>query len=130
MGVEIEGMDDWLRTLETLPERAPKAFRQVASRAGVQMKLDWRSRWQGMPHRHLKHLVRGIGYDLTEDGSTFSVEVGVDPTNRQAFLSKIIEYGSLTSGPHPGGQPALDAEAPKMADAALQVAAELLEEGR
>lgn len=130
MGVKVSGMDEWLRELESLPERAPKAFRQVISRAGVQMKLDWRGRWQSMPHKHLPHLVRGVGYDLTEQGWVYSVEVGVDPENRQANLAKVIEYGTLTSGPHPGGQLALDAEAPRMAEYALKVAAELLEEGR
>ena len=130
MGVKITGMDEWLRDLETLPERAPKAFRGVASRAGVQMKLDWRGRWQAMPHKHIPHLVRGIGYDLTENGPTWSIELGIDPKNRQAFLAEIIERGTLTSGPHPGGIPALEAEAPKMSAAALKVAGDLLEEGR
>ena len=130
MGVKVTGMDEWLRDLETLPERAPKAFRQVTSRAGVQMKLDWRGRWQAMPHKHIPHLVRGIGYDLTESGSTFTVEVGIDEKNRQAFLAKIIEMGTLTSGPHPGGIPALEAETPRMERAALKVAGDLLEEGR
>jgi len=127
MGVEISGMDEWLRDLESLPERAPEKFKKVISRAGVQMKLDWRGRWQSMPHKHIPHLVRGIGYDTKEKGAVYSVEVGVAETSRQAFLAKIIEYGTLTSGPHPGGQPALDAEAPRTAEAAGKAAEDLLE---
>lgn len=128
MGVKITGMDEWIRDLDTLPERAPKKFKGVISRAGVQIKLDWRGRWQSMPHKHIPHLVRGIGYDTSEKGNTFSVEVGVDPKNRQAFLAKIITYGTLTSGPHNAGQDALDTEVPKMERAALDVAVELLDE--
>jgi hypothetical protein len=130
MGVTVTGMDEWLRDLRTLPERAPKTLRDVALQAGRRMTADWRGRWQAMPHRHIPHLVRGIGLDLTERGFTFEAEVGIDPMNRQAGLAEIIEYGTLTSGPHPGGIPALEAEAPKMSAAALKVAGDLLEEGR
>ena len=128
MGVKITGMDEWIADLDSLPERAPKAFRGVISRAGVQIKKDWRGRWQSMPHKHIPHLVRGVGYDTSQRGNTYSVEVGVDPKNRQAFLAKIITYGTLTSGPHDAGQAALDTETPKMEKAALDVAVELLDE--
>jgi hypothetical protein len=132
MGVKVTGMDEWLRDLETLPERAPKAFSQVVKRGGIQIARDWRARWRAMPHKHIPHLVyKGIDFDdVEQNGSTFSVEVGIDPKNKQAFLADIIEKGTLTSGPHPGGIPALEAEAPKMAEYALKVAVDLLEEGR
>jgi hypothetical protein len=37
VGLTVNGMDDWLADLRSLPERAPKAFRAVVSRAGVQI---------------------------------------------------------------------------------------------
>lgn len=128
MGVSVSGMDEWLDDLKTLPERAAKEFRQVTSKAGLNIKTDWRHRWTTMSHRHIPHLVpRSIGYDLSEDGMTFSVEVGVAEANLQAFLAEIITYGTLTSGPHDAGTPALETEAPKMAAAAEKVAADLLD---
>ena len=127
MGVRIEGMDEWLADLEALPERAHKAFRQVTSKAGFNMKDDWTARWRGMPHAHIPHLIRLIGYDLSNDGWTFKVVVGVTEGRPQSRLASFIEYGTLTSGPHPGGQPALDAEAPRMAVYAEKVAVDLLE---
>jgi hypothetical protein len=128
LGSSVSGMDEWLRDLRTLPERAPKAFRGVMSRAGVQIKLDWKRRWSEVTHPqgHIPHLIRGIGYDLSETTTRFRVTVGVASNNRQAFLSKILEYGTLTSAPHPAGQLSLDAEVPKMEKAVGQVAEDLL----
>jgi len=129
MGLKVNGMDDWLADLRSLPERAPKVFRRIVERAGVQIKKDWRARWRAIStdHGHIPHLIRGVNYDITEHGSDFSLEVGVDPKNRQAFLSKIITYGTLTSAPHDAGQAALDAELPKFERAVGKAAADLLE---
>lgn len=130
MGVTVRGMDEWLAILESVPERAPRAFIPVMKRAGGNIKDDWKATWRAAvhPNTHIPHLLRGIGYDEpTAKGFNYRVEVGVDPKNRQAFLSKIIEYGTLTSGPHPAGVPALEAEAPRMARWAEKVAQDLLE---
>jgi len=129
MGVTVHGIDEFIADLEALPETSAKAFRQVVSRGGVQIKQDWKKRWEAIrsPRTHIPHLIRGIGYDLSETGSTFTATVGVIDTNRQAFLAEIIENGTLTSAPHPGGPPALEAELPRMAAAAEKVAADLLE---
>lgn len=130
MGVQVHGMREWLDDLETLPERADKAFKPVMVRAGVQIKKDWIARWFGMPHRHIPHLVKpnSIGFDDPKaDGFVYSIEVGVTSPRPQSRLASFIEYGTETSAPHPGGLPALEAEAPKMSDAAEQVAADLLE---
>lgn len=132
MGLKVNGMDKWLEVLETLPERAPKAFRQVVSRAGVQIKLDWKRRWREASHPkgHIPHLIRNLGYDTSEKGSTFTATVGVQSGRMQTRLASIIEYGSLTSAPHPGGIPSLEAEAPNMEHWAGKVAVELLEEAK
>lgn len=130
MGVTTHGFDEWQRILESIPERAPKAFKPVMKRAGVQMRIQWKATWDAIKHprTHMPHLTKGIGFDdVEENGFDYTVEVGVTSRNRQAFLSKIIEYGTLTSAPHPGGVPALQAEAPRMARAAEKVAADLLE---
>lgn len=129
MGLKVNGMDDWLADLRSLPERAPKTFRAIVNRAGVQIKKDWQARWRAVspPPGHIPHLIRGVGYDITEHGSDFTLEVGVNPRNRQAFLSKIITYGTLTSRPHDAGQAALDAELPRFERAIGKAAADLLE---
>lgn len=130
MSVHVEGMQEWLKALETLPERSAPKFRAVMGRAGSQIKKDWVARWFGMPHSHIPHLVKpnSIGYDVDEEATeVFSVEVGVTSPRPQSRLASFIEYGTETSGPHPAGRESLEAEAPKMADAAEKVAADLLE---
>jgi hypothetical protein len=129
MGARVRGMDEWLADLDSLEERAPKAFRAVVSKGAFNIKTDWRKRWEAIraPKTHIPHLVRGIGYDITEKGAVVSAEIGVDARNRQAFLARIIEDGTLTSAPHPGPVPALDAEMPRFEAAAAKVAQELLE---
>lgn len=131
MGARMHGMDEWIDDLASVPDRAPREFRQVVSKGALNIKNDWRERWAAIraAKTHIPHLVRGIGYDITERGQVISAEIGVDPKNRQAFLSKIIEDGTLgRSAPHPGPVPALDAEMPRFEAAAAKVAQELLEQ--
>lgn len=129
MGLKAHGMAEWIETLETLPERAPDAFRDVVKRGGVQIKLDWKRRWREASHiGHIPHLIRWVGFDVSEKGPVFSVEVGVKSGLPQSRLASFIEYGTLTSAPHPAGQLSLDAEVPNMEHWAGKVAVELLEE--
>jgi hypothetical protein len=124
-------MDSWRRDLQTLPERAEKAIKPVMSRAGVQIKLDWKRRWTeaGSPTvGHIPHLIRSLGYDLSQKGTLFAVTVGVASNRPQSRLASFIEYGTLTSAPHPAGQESLDAEVPKFLAAMSKVAHDLLEE--
>lgn len=129
MGTTIRGLDEWIDCLETLPERAQKAFPPVVSRGALQVKLDWKERWREITHPqgHIPHLLRSVGYDTTNTADTFSAVIGVDAKNRQAFLARIIESGTLTSAPHPAAVPALDAEDPKFVEAVAKVAVDLLD---
>lgn len=129
MGVSSVGFDALIKDLESLPERAPKAYKQVMKRAGGNMKDDWKARWTAMPHKHIPHLVRSIAYQVEEVGThTFRLTVGPRPHYLQARLAPFIEFGTLTSGPHPGGKPALDAELPKLLAWLEKVTQDLLEE--
>ena len=57
MGVTVSGMDGWLADLDSLPERADKAFIPIMKRAGGNIKDDWSARWTAMPHAHIPHLI-------------------------------------------------------------------------
>ncbi len=104
---------------------APKETRAVVSRGGLNIKKDWRKRWSRMPHIRL--LVVGIGYDITQTNVAVSATVGVDAGNAQAPIGHIIEYGSPTSAPIPGGLAALAAEEPRFVSELQKLAAGLLE---
>ena len=84
MGVTVSGMDGWLADLDSLPERADKAFIPIMKRAGGNIKDDWSARWTAMPHAHIPHLipVQAFIYDTDKNGFTYSVEVGVRPCRR------------------------------------------------
>ena len=130
MGVRVSGVDDWLADLDTLPERADKAFVPIMKRAGGNIKDDWSARWTAMPHSHIPHLVpvQALSYDVDpKTAPEYSVEVGVRAERKQARLASFIEFGTLTSRPHPAGMPALEAEAPRMAAYAEKIGADLLE---
>lgn len=128
MGTSTRGMDEWIADLETLAERAEEKFPRLLGRGALNIKNDWRARWQrlGGTGSHIPHLPRGIGYDVRSRRGGWEAEIGVSPDNRQAFLATIIEYGTLTSRPHPGGIPALDREDPRFVRAVATLAEELL----
>jgi hypothetical protein len=130
MGARIHGADELIADLDSVPDRGVETFKKVVGRGAYNVKSDWKKAWEAIraPRTHIPHLVRGIGYDVTVTGTLISAEIGVDPRNRQAFLSKIIEDGTLTSAPHPGPVPALDAEMPRFEAAVAKAAQELLEE--
>jgi hypothetical protein len=128
MGVHSVGFDALIKDLETLPARAKPAFRQVMKRAGGNIKDDWKDRWRSMPHEHLPHLVKNIAYQVKEKGDVLSLTVEPRPHSLQARLASFIEYGTLTSGPHPGGEPALEKETPNLLYWLQKVGEDLLEE--
>ena len=131
MGVTTRGLDEWLADLQSLPARAPKAFAPVVSKGALNIKNDWLARWKAIAraNTHIPHLIRrgGIGYDTARHGDTYSADIGIPDSNRQAFLAGIIEGGTHTSPPHPGALPALEDEAPRFAQAAADVGVDLLD---
>lgn len=130
MGVRVVGLDDLLRDLDAIPVEGPKRFRKVVAKGAFNIKLDWRRRWSpriGGGGQNLPHIVRGIGYETDEKGTTFSAEIGVAANNPQAPLAHFPEFGSIKNAPNPGGAPALAEEAPRFVQAVADVAVDLLE---
>jgi hypothetical protein len=126
MGVTIRGLDEWIRSLETFAERSEKVFPKVLGQGANNIKKDWIAAWTSMPHSHIPHLVRNIGYETKEKAPVFSAEIGVRPNRLQSGLASIITYGTLTSGPHDAGQAALDAEEPRYVEHVADAYVDLL----
>lgn len=120
MGAKIEGLD----ALVALYERAfaGPEIGKVVERGLFNIKKDWQQRWSGMTH--LRRLPYSITYDVEDKvaGQTVAGEVGPDLNKPQGPLGGIVEDGSPTSAPHPGGLPALAAEEPKFLDQLERVA--------
>jgi len=130
MGVTVTGLDELIGDLEALDERLAAAAPKVVSKGALHIKTAWRRRWTPIspdPATHAPHLARGVGYDTARRGTSFSAEIGVSPLNPQAALAHFAEYGSLKNRPYPGGLPSLLEEAPRFAQAAADMAVDLLE---
>lgn len=94
-------------------ERVKSAARAAIKRGAVNIKRDSRSRIiSAVGQAHAKHYAAAITFDLENQGLT--AEIGPQIGRPQAFLGKILEYGTATSGAHPHMVPALEAEKPKL----------------
>jgi hypothetical protein len=129
MGVRVKGLRELILDLEAVPERAEKELPKILSKGALNIKTEWRAAWDAIKHpaTHIPHLVSGIGYDTDNSPPVWSAQIGVAESNSQAPLAHLIEYGSVKNAPHPAGQAALDAEAPRLEQAIADLGKELLE---
>ncbi|MGZ4465203.1 MAG: hypothetical protein ACXVW0_07590 [Nocardioides sp.] len=120
MSEDLRRLADDLRAAS----RSTRVVRPVLARGALNIKNDWRDAWRGLAHAPA--LPYAIGYDLTVGVGGLSAVVGPDKDKPQGALGNIIEFGSATSGPHPGGQAALDREEPRFLSALELALSELL----
>jgi hypothetical protein len=126
VSVEVTGGREWLATLDAAVTQMPDQARKVVSKGSLNIKKDWRQRWSG--HPHIPRLPYAISYDVTARRGAVEGEIGPDKDRGgQAPLGNIIEFGSPTSAPIPGGLPALEAEGPRFEAALAMLATKLLE---
>lgn len=126
MKFETDGLDDLAADLN----KAARDIRpQVAKTTGMacnNIKKDVQRRWSGIPH--LPHVPRSITYTVTTRAGDVVGEVGAEHERRQGKLAWVLEYGTPTSAPRPGFNPAADKEAPVWATFVEKVAAEALDD--
>lgn len=113
MRVTVKGLDGVIHGFERAAAELPEGSRAVVSKACLNIKTDWRREWAGK-FDHAPRIHKSINYDITTKGFTITGEVGPeDEPVFQGFLGRILEFGGLHSGPHPGGIPAAEREAPR-----------------
>lgn len=98
--------------------------RRAVKRGAVNVKRDARAAASG--HRRLARYPSSITFDIEADG--MSAVIGPDkggPGGQGAF-GAIVEFGTPRSAPMPHLGPALDAEAPRFAEAVLGAAIKAL----
>ena len=107
--------------------RVLRETEQVVARGAQNIKTDWSGRWKGLGN--LPHLHAAINYDLDVLGTAGQIhaEIGADRGRRQGNLAHIAEFGSPSSGAHPGGAPALAAEEPRFVKALADAAGKALQ---
>lgn len=111
--------------LQRASGRIEPEVRAVVSRGALNIKDAWRKSWSG--HPHIRHLPRAIGYDMSGNAYYSKARIGVDHDAMQGPLAHLIEWGSPTSGPIPGGAKALEDEEPKFLRALEDLAERLLD---
>lgn len=109
--IVVTGLSELEKTLNVDWVKTGRDLRAVVNRGALNVKMDWRSRWRGM--KHLPALPYAVTYDMRVLGGTVSAEIGPDKAKNQGPLGNIIEFGSPTSAPIPGGLPALMREEPR-----------------
>ena len=111
--------------LGAIPAETMPQVRAVLQKGALNIKNDWRARWAGLSHA--PGLPYAITYDTALTATSAKAEIGPDKGKRQGALGNLLEFGSINNAPHPGGGPALAAEAPKFEKALTDVLGDLVE---
>lgn len=123
--VSIQGEKELIAEFQTAAKELPPRAKKVVEKGSVNIKTDWRKRWDGIAHA--PRLPLSVSYDITEGEGFITSEIGpVEGPELQGFLGPIIEFGGIHSGPIPGGLPSLEEEEPKFAAQCDELLAELL----
>ena len=127
-GVRVVGLDKVIVEFELASIKVIPEAEKVVGFGCNSIKKDWQATWKAAfgKKSHLGALPYSISYDVTTTPGHITGETGPDLNKKQGPLGGIAEFGSPTSAPHPGGAPALDAEAPRFEAAMLALTERLL----
>jgi len=121
----VHGLNEFAIELDVATSRMIPDVSAVVGKGCMNIKQDWARAWSSLD-KHLPLLPKSVTYDVTVLPGRVVGDVGPDLNRRQGPLGGVAELGTPTSAPHPGGAPALDAEAPKFEAAMLALTARLL----
>jgi hypothetical protein len=124
-GIRIEGLTELIATLTAAELKAAPGVFDVVGHGAFNIKKDWQRAWTGL--KHAPSAARAVSYETRRHAADVSAEIGPDKDKPQGALGNLLEYGSVNNPPHPGGAPALDAEAPRFEKALGDLFAALLD---
>jgi len=111
MDIDLSDVNRYIAELDRVPSRADKELVRVGERGAYNIKKDWQAAWSG--HSHIPQLPAAVTYERMTRATELEWVVGPDKNRPQGALGNLIEFGSVKNAPIPGGQPALDREAPR-----------------
>lgn len=125
--VRVTGLTEFVAELTVAESRLLPDVTAVVSRGSLNIKKDWQDRWKALGLKHLRAAPWSVNYDVVTTPGAITGVIGPDLGRKQGNMAFILELGepSTNTAPHPGGSPALDAEAPKF-EAALDALVEKL----
>lgn len=122
--VTYNGLDELIADLDRAVKLTSPGVLAVVTKGALNVKKDWAQRWSGLSHA--PSLGAAVSYDVTYGFGGVKAEIGPDKARRQGALGNLLEFGSVNNAPHPGGTPALEAEAPRFEKALGDLAEKLL----
>jgi len=112
MRITVKGLDEDIVHFEHAGQEMPQEAKDAVGTALRHIKEGWRKEWNGK-FDHAPRIDKSITYETKTSGFVVSGEVGPeDDPITQGYLGRILEFGGLHSGPHPGGLPAVLVEEP------------------
>lgn len=107
--VDTSELDQWADDIRASQAQLKDETNAILRRAGKGAVRDSKA-WVNTAGRYTKHYRRAI--TLTEIPRELAVEYGPERGRKQAFLGKILEFGTDTNPPHPHLIPAGEAAMP------------------
>lgn len=126
-GIDNAGISSLALDLSNAPRTVQRRAQAFVKRGAVNIKKDARTAIERAQAQNssIKHYPYTIDFDVKAGG--LEATIGPNPrVNEQARMGNILEYGSMFNAPIPHLQPALEAEAPRFADALARASADIL----
>lgn len=125
MGFDMSEVRDLATDLLSAEGKVRTAVQVSVKRGAMNVKRDAQRNIIGQVGRaHAKHYASSITFDVLPGG--LAAEIGPTIGYRQAFLGKILEFGTATSAPHPHMVPAAEQEQGRLAEGVLVAAMDAL----
>jgi len=121
---EVEGLARLEADLAGAARHVQVGASRVVAKGAQNIKDDAAQRVSGL--RHAPALPAALSYDVKWGGGAVEAEIGFDKGRPQGALGNLIEYGSANNPPHAPLGKALEAEAPRFAQAIDELAGEAL----
>lgn len=119
------GLRPLITDLKKVPQQTTEQADRIVRRSVGAIERSWKARWARIGP-HLPHIANSITSEFHVSADVVSGETGPTKGHPQGRLGSFIEFGTRTSGPHPGGWPACDAEEPNFARAVEDIRLDIL----
>lgn len=108
MDFDTSGLDRLAADLAKVPFASEKTIPKALAVTARHIKDDWNDNLYR--DGHANRTGRSITYDLSHPSrAEFEAEIGaVRGSGKQAYITRLLEYGSAHNPPHGGGSGALD----------------------
>lgn len=128
MGFDMSDVRRFAGVLLTSDKRVKPAVARAVKKGAVNVKKNAQDNIRAQTSSsYTKHYPKAITFDIQNGG--LQAEIGPEVGRTQAFLGKILEFGTATSPAMPHLDPAIDAEIPAFEQGIMQAVDEAMLEG-